>query len=308
MFARTLAIWWALTIGARCLALDVPMDYVIGLGNLPANQTIDVRGNATLTVNFPSDSSAAIAGINLWDTSKLIVRSGRVQGEIRILGDNRIDFRGGRFGQRLTGDGDATIKVRDGQFAGQWAFTDGEQRIVMTGGRGIGLSGSSISLDFHSNYPLYSADAARTILAGFPAHPPTISTSTASTSDGVHWRMLSTAFHPADSNRDGAVDIHDLNSVRNTFGRNSVDLLSSYLGETLPYDGRVDIQDLNRVRNAFGTGAGLGSPLNAIVREGSVVPEPSARVLMAIAMGMALAAAVVAKDVLRRDVDGPNVV
>ncbi|MDZ4779159.1 MAG: hypothetical protein SGJ19_02790, partial [Planctomycetia bacterium] len=95
-----------MAVASRCWALDVPVDYVIGTNNIPMDQTIDVRGNATLTLDFAQDSSVGVSGINLWDTSKLLVRSGRVQGEIRILGDNRLDFRGGRFAQRLTGDGD----------------------------------------------------------------------------------------------------------------------------------------------------------------------------------------------------------
>jgi len=288
MFARTLSTLCAMAVASRCWALDVPVDYVIGTNNIPMDQTIDVRGNATLTLDFAQDSSVGVSGINLWDTSKLLVRSGRVQGEIRILGDNRLDFRGGRFAQRLTGDGDgdARINVRDGQFAGQWSFAGGTQRITMTGGRGVGLSGPSITLSFQSNYPLYSLDPSRALLAGFPAHPPTISTSTVSASDGVRWRMFSTAFLPADSNRDGAIDIQDINLVRNAFGRSSVDLLSSYLGETLPYDGRVDIQDLNRVRNSLGLQFSVESSPDGLAAGRSAVPEPSTRILTAIAIGI----------------------
>jgi hypothetical protein len=58
-----------------------------------------------------------------------------------------------------------------------------------------------------------------------------------------------------DTNADGAVDMDDLNNVRNHFG-------GADLGDAFPFDGEVDLQDLNAVRNHFG--------------EAAAVPEPSA--------------------------------
>jgi hypothetical protein len=69
---------------------------------------------------------------------------------------------------------------------------------------------------------------------------------------------------PGDTNEDGAVDIQDLNNVRNNFGAAG----NPVLGDTAPFDGVVGIDDLNAVRNNFG--AGPGNP----------VPEPSSVGLM----------------------------
>ena len=56
---------------------------------------------------------------------------------------------------------------------------------------------------------------------------------------------------PGDTNRDGRVDIDDLNSVRNNFGAvgNEDGTLA---GDAFPFDGFVNIDDLNAVRNNFG--------------------------------------------------------
>jgi autotransporter-associated beta strand protein len=63
---------------------------------------------------------------------------------------------------------------------------------------------------------------------------------------------------------DGAVDLFDLNAVRNHFGAAGRPGLS---GDTYPFDGRVDLHDLNQVRNHFGMSA-------------TPVPEPSTSVLV----------------------------
>lgn len=86
MFARTLAAWCVVAVGAHCLALEVPTNYFIGAGNIPVGESIDVRGNARLTIDFSQESFESIADINLWDEATLIVRSGRVTGEIREIG------------------------------------------------------------------------------------------------------------------------------------------------------------------------------------------------------------------------------
>jgi hypothetical protein len=66
-----------------------------------------------------------------------------------------------------------------------------------------------------------------------------------------------------DTNKDGRVDIDDLNNVRNNFGS----MAPPYpLGDT-NLDGKVDVDDLNNVRNNFGAVA-------------AAVPEPGAVVLL----------------------------
>jgi len=76
-----------------------------------------------------------------------------------------------------------------------------------------------------------------------------------------------------DADRDGDVDIDDLNNVRNHFGALGPDD-GSLPGDAYPFDGQVDIDDLNAVRNNFGGGS-------------AAVPEPGA---MAIALGLLIAA------------------
>ncbi len=71
---------------------------------------------------------------------------------------------------------------------------------------------------------------------------------------------------PGDTNGDRAVDIHDLNNVRNNFGEAGAGIV----GDTAPFDGLVNIIDLNAVRNHFGE----VSP--------SPVPEPSTWILLAL--------------------------
>jgi hypothetical protein len=57
---------------------------------------------------------------------------------------------------------------------------------------------------------------------------------------------------PGDTNGDGVVDLHDLNSVRNQFGVAGPDD-GTLAGDTFPFDGVVNIDDLNAVRNNFGS-------------------------------------------------------
>lgn len=81
-----------------------------------------------------------------------------------------------------------------------------------------------------------------------------------SSSDSDAWIALMRENAPGDTNGDGAVDIVDLNNVRNHFGE------TGGLGDTNG-DGLIDLEDLNAVRNNFGAG---GS---------NSVPEPTALLL-----------------------------
>lgn len=82
---------------------------------------------------------------------------------------------------------------------------------------------------------------------------------------------------PGDSNNDRIVDLIDLNAVRNDFG-------GVGSGDT-NHDGTVDLADLNDVRNLFGFDRRwrLG-PEYEVQPLASSVPEPSAFVLMALAL------------------------
>jgi hypothetical protein len=62
-----------------------------------------------------------------------------------------------------------------------------------------------------------------------------------------------------DTNGDGAVNIDDLNAVRNFFGQTGrAD--GSLPGDAWPFDGAVNIDDLNAVRNNFGGQAAVPEP------------------------------------------------
>ncbi len=56
---------------------------------------------------------------------------------------------------------------------------------------------------------------------------------------------------PGDTDRNGRVDLEDLNAVRNNFGRSAPGIA----GDTFPFNGKVDLDDLNAVRNNFGATA-----------------------------------------------------
>lgn len=71
-----------------------------------------------------------------------------------------------------------------------------------------------------------------------------------------------------DNNRDGVVNLDDLNHVRNHFG--DAGFPGSLAGDVFPFDGIVDLNDLNAVRNNFDATSGA-----------SPVPEPPSLVLLA---------------------------
>lgn len=91
--------------------------------------------------------------------------------------------------------------------------------------------------------------------------PGTLPTSNVFVFEGMPARV------PGDTNRDGVVDIHDLNHVRNDFGSEGYGMHGD-----LDRDGVVNIDDLNAVRNNFGLSADVLS-----------VPEPNALALGIIA-------------------------
>ncbi len=84
---------------------------------------------------------------------------------------------------------------------------------------------------------------------------------------------------PGDVNGDGAVDLTDLNLVRNHFG----DSGDPVEGDSFPYDGQVDLADLNAVRDHFGE---AGS---------APVPEPGTISLGVFAMALGAARYILGK-------------
>lgn len=85
-------------------------------------------------------------------------------------------------------------------------------------------------------------------------------------SGGIFDVEVSAGFVVGDTNLDQAVDLSDLNNVRNNFG-------GTGLGDT-DFNGTVDLADLNNVRNNFG--------VNSTV----VVAEPSTALLLSIAVAV----------------------
>lgn len=86
---------------------------------------------------------------------------------------------------------------------------------------------------------------------------------------------------PGDTNEDGAVDLNDLNDVRNNFdGTGSGDANG---------DGIVNLEDLNLVRNNFGVGPFFTLGPEHEVPRPAPVPEPSAFLLACIACCLQIA-------------------
>lgn len=85
--------------------------------------------------------------------------------------------------------------------------------------------------------------------------------------------MEVSAGQAGDTDKDGDVDLTDLNNVRNHFEATG----EHVLGDTSPYDGVVNLDDLNRVRENFGEALGQSGDLTA-------VPEPNALALAACAL------------------------
>ncbi len=85
---------------------------------------------------------------------------------------------------------------------------------------------------------------------------------------------VQSAAQPGDTNGDRAVDLADLNNVRNHFGETGEEVIGD-----ANHDGVVDLADLNAVRNHFGAAA------SAIT-----VPEPSTHGLLALALTVIVSA------------------
>lgn len=88
------------------------------------------------------------------------------------------------------------------------------------------------------------------------------------TRTGGSLSMFVSAGQAGDTDKDGDVDLDDLNNVRNHFDEAGENLV----GDTAPFDGVVNLDDLNRVRDNFGE-------VLAIPNGFTVVPEPGSLAL-----------------------------
>jgi len=97
----------------------------------------------------------------------------------------------------------------------------------------------------------------------------------AGTRTGGSLSMFVSAGQAGDTDKDGDVDLDDLNNVRNHFDETGENIV----GDTAPFDGVVDLDDLNRVRDNFGAVLSIPNGFTA-------VPEPGS---LALAIGSAAA-------------------
>jgi hypothetical protein len=112
------------------------------------------------------------------------------------------------------------------------------------------------------------------------------------------WWIWFWSLQPGDTNGDQAVDIADLNNVRNHFGDSGHAPLGDADG-----DGSVGIEDLNRVRNNFGAGNSAPAPITAFrSAETPVTKRATARLAAEKAIDMVLGVYVSDQDtrVVRR--------
>lgn len=261
MLTRLCCVFFLLVSPAA--ALEITSDFTLDY-DVPVGDAIQVRGDSVLTID---GSPMLLAHVNLWDNSSLVFKGGDLRADIRVLGDNKIDFIGGRFVYRLVrGDGDAVINI-DGEttFVGtEFSFPSGSQvidiRSFLPGSTLKVIRSPNAFVNVFSDTPYYGG-ANRTDM---PARLGAVDGGLIEVYSPTQWLVHASDGRPAgDTNSDGVVDLTDLNNVRNAFGQS----LSS--GDTLPLDGIVDLNDLNVVRNLFG--------------QSTPVPEPSTFALLSIA-------------------------
>jgi len=94
---------------------------------------------------------------------------------------------------------------------------------------------------------------------------------------------------PGDTNGDFAVDLADLNTIRNNFGLRNADRKSG----DLDADGLVGLSDLNEARNTFGSGARYTLGPEYDVRQ-QPVPEPASFITAAV-LGLGVLAGTLAQ-------------
>lgn len=298
LFALFALLAFAL-LASPASAIEITFDYIIDASNVPLagpTEVIRVRGDSVLTIQDSPDGTEprGIGKIALYDSASLVVLSGQMHGYVNILGDNRVELRGGFLDHDVVGTGNANILI-DGDMAlwGKFKFTGGVQNYEIRSFFGLPeiAYGLEDTIEMFSSQPnfaylpsgnreqyafSYFGTAERYgdvyIYPEFATYPDLAD---------FTWTMHDTIGRPdGDANLDGNVDLADLNVARNAFGQptflkyyssiggqydsNGNELL---WGDTLPFDGKVDLDDLNRVRNNFGSTT-------------QPVPEPASSILL----------------------------
>jgi hypothetical protein len=273
MLRRTLFAF--LLLASPAAALDIYDDYTLSPDNYTPLETIQVYGDATLTI----DGAVGVRRISLNDSSSLVMRSGQI-GNVDFLGDNSYEQTGGKCvpEARFLGqtNGHSEMSVTGGEFwcdlqfalhtgddSTQYFFQDFDTTI---GGPRFVYAFDRMLLSLVADLPVYFFNPTR-LIEGLPTGG---TDARVEFSSWPRWSFDSSApYLSGDANFDGVVDLIDLNHVRNLFGR---DRAPQYL-DTLPYNGQIDLDDLNRVRNNFG--ATIATP----------VPEPSTIALLLLGIG-----------------------
>jgi hypothetical protein len=278
MIRRTLCVF--LLLATPAAALDVYEDTLIGLDTVPPGETIQVFGDATLTI----DGALNVRRVTLNDTSSIIFNSGTIRGGVDFKGDNAFTMNGGavkdnRF--RAIGPGHTTITLLGGDFEPgiQSWNASATQNIYANMDLITGLPefiaimndelGAGTKVTYASKKPHYTWSQGAFRIGGEGYQTGDLSAlpgiTWPPTESKIEWELISNVPTVAgDVDRNGVVDLEDLNAVRNRFGQFYPDEM---LGDA-NLDGKVDLDDLNAVRNNFGAS--------------TAVPEPSSFATMAI--------------------------
>lgn len=255
-------------------AAEITVDTVL---TESVTEEIHVRGAARLTVAMPVDTMG-VARVHLHDTSSLNLVSGKMDGRAFLWGDNVIDITGGRLGGVLDQfGGNTTMNVSGGILKGEYRFQHGGTQNIkieslLSGGAPRFIGDHNLSLRYNvAGDPAYgvSGQGGSVWLSGSSfledhVHP-MIEVSPLS----VNWSLDAPNKLSADIDGSGAVDVADLNAVRNHFGLDWPG--STFPWDTLPYDGKININDFNAVRNTFGQSTLVS------------VPEPTSATLVIMA-------------------------
>jgi hypothetical protein len=278
MYSRVLCVFCLLASPA--LGLDIYEDTTFTAENSPdVEEWVYVHGSASLTID-----GGIVHSIELLDSASLTLRSGEINGTVHLRGANHLLMTGGQFHIKSSTrtflqswhGSDTEIELYGGLFRGgryQAQLAEGSHHISVRptdepwdeDGFYHSFAGFVTVLGNNAMVDVYGSTAGYIQYPEIPTrafpyswlHPENggLEYSGGITAD----KFLVHTPDPVldgDVNRDGAVDIADLNNVRNLFGQ------ANMLGDTYPLDGIVDLHDLNLVRNNF------GATLNP-------VPEPS---------------------------------